>query len=59
VLTASEIAVLKAIRESPQLAIKVAQANGLISSGGKRNRELQELEEKLSILGFRPPWRDL
>lgn len=61
VLTALEIAVVRAMHESPERAIALAQERGLITSDGrrvKRNRELEELEEKLSALGYRLPWRD-
>lgn len=55
----AEMEVVVAYRQSPQLAIQAAIREGFIDSRGlrfKRNRECEELENKLRQLGIAPPW---
>ena len=60
-LTSLDIAIIRALQESPARAIETAQTLGFISHDGrqnKRNRELGELNAKLVRLGYRIPWAD-
>jgi thymidylate synthase (FAD) len=55
----AEMEILKALRESPQRALKVAMTEGLLTPQGERragSRELRELESKLTSLGHEVPW---
>jgi thymidylate synthase (FAD) len=58
-LTRQEIAIVRALNESPERARDVAVQEGLLRPDGsrpKQSRELSELEDKLHVLGHRPPW---
>ena len=48
-------------RDDPGAAVRIAEKRGLLAPGPeglKRNRERQELEQKLAELGLRAPWLD-
>ena len=58
-LSRAETIVLRALRESPQRGHAAAIAEGFLPADGrkpKRHRELEELEAKLTSLGFAVPW---
>ncbi len=60
VLSRIESNVIEAIfNGDEQLAVRLAEGGGLITYGTqglKKNREREELEEKLRQFGIRPPW---
>ena len=60
ILSRIEWSIVEAIvRGDKQNAVKLAEDGGLISCGSqsqKKNREREELEEKLKRFGVRPPW---
>jgi thymidylate synthase (FAD) len=58
-LSRQELSVLKALTISPEHATSAARAVGLLLPDGRRpktSRELDELEEKLHLIGHRVPW---
>ncbi|MDB4928239.1 MAG: thymidylate synthase [Myxococcaceae bacterium] len=58
-LTRSEIAIIRALTDSPGQVREIAIAEGVLpagSSGTQRGRELDEFEEKLDLLGLRVTW---
>lgn len=58
-LTRHEVAIVRALAESPERARDLAIKDGLLNADGSRprqNRELLELEEKLQTLGYTLPW---
>lgn len=58
-LTGPEVAVLRALRQSPQSAVEAAITAGFLQTDGKRqarSRELEEFEVKLATLGISAPW---
>ena len=59
--TASEASIIQALLQSPEQARTIAIAEHLLNADGtrpKRSRELEELEGKLTRLGFTLPWSD-
>jgi len=59
-LSSKEVEILRSLLESPELASATAVRLGLLdpnATRGRHNRELEELETKLTILGLQIPWR--
>ena len=58
-LTREEVEVVRGLAHSPERGREAAVGVGLLAPDGsrpKRNRELEELEAKLTKLGYRLPW---
>jgi thymidylate synthase (FAD) len=62
-LSQSQVTIIQAlVRSEPEEALRMAANLGLISSdyiAAKRNREREELEQKLELLGLAVPWKRL